>query len=190
MFTGCLSKAFRDAYKGLRKALMGSEGGEEPQWRYCVQDTNNVLGSSMSKNNFVLRKNSIFTLGFAVGAIFVKEVFHPDSKAHAEDMITTIKAAFMRNFKNLEWMDEDTRRAAITKAEAISDMIGYPDFIKNVSALDEYYDNLQIRNNTYFQNNINVYAYNLKRNLEKIKEPVNKTTWSMRKNCFFFDTFI
>lgn len=33
-FTACLSKAFRDAYKGLRKALIGSEGGEEP-WRYC-----------------------------------------------------------------------------------------------------------------------------------------------------------
>lgn len=48
MFTGCLSKAFRDAYKGLRKALMGSEGGEEPQWRYCVQDTNNVLGTLRS----------------------------------------------------------------------------------------------------------------------------------------------
>lgn len=43
-FTGCLSKAFRDAYKGLRKALVGSEGGEEPQWRFCIQDTNNVLG--------------------------------------------------------------------------------------------------------------------------------------------------
>lgn len=93
-------------------------------------------------------------------------------------MISTIKTAFTKNFKNLEWMDEETRKAAITKADAISDMIGYPDFIKNVSALDEYYDNLQIRNNTYFQNNINVYTYNLKRNLEKIKEPVNKTTWS------------
>lgn len=160
MFTSCLSKAFRDAYRGLRKALMGSEGGEEPQWRYCVQDTNSVLG-------------------FAVGAIFVKEVFHADSKVPAEDMISTIRAAFKKNFKNLEWMDEETRKAAIIKADAISDMIGYPDFIKDVDALDEYYENLQIRNDTYFQNNLNVYAYNLRRNLEKIKEPVNKTAWSM-----------
>lgn len=58
--TACLSKAFRDAYKGLRKALVGSEGGEEP-WRYCVTDTNNVLG-------------------FAIGAMFVREVFHGNSK--------------------------------------------------------------------------------------------------------------
>lgn len=45
-FTGCLSKAFRDAYKGLRKALIGSEGGDEPQWRYCVAETNNALGKN------------------------------------------------------------------------------------------------------------------------------------------------
>lgn len=43
-FAAYLSKAFRDAYKGLRIALMGSEEGEEPQWKYCIQDTNTVLG--------------------------------------------------------------------------------------------------------------------------------------------------
>ena len=58
--TAFLSKPFRDAYKGLRKALMGSEGREE-QWRYCVSDTSNALG-------------------FAIGAMFVREVFHGKSK--------------------------------------------------------------------------------------------------------------
>lgn len=59
--TSCLSKPFRDAYKGLRKALIGAEGGEEP-WRYCVTDTNNVIG-------------------FAIGAMYVRELFQGDSKA-------------------------------------------------------------------------------------------------------------
>jgi len=58
--TACLSKPFRDAYKGLRKALLGSEGHEE-QWRYCVSDVNNAMG-------------------FAIGAMFVREVFHGKSK--------------------------------------------------------------------------------------------------------------
>lgn len=55
-----LSKPFRDASKILRKALVGSEGGESP-WRYCVSDTNEVIG-------------------FALGAMFVREVFKGDSK--------------------------------------------------------------------------------------------------------------
>lgn len=113
-------------------------------------------------------------------------------------MINNVKNAFKRNFKNLEWMDEDTRKDADIKADAISDMIGraenvlfyhnfqfisvlvagYPEFIKDVNQLDERYEGLKIRSDTYFNNNINLNAYNLKKNLEKINEPVNKTTWS------------
>jgi membrane metallo-endopeptidase-like protein 1 len=160
VFSGCLSKAFRDAYKGLRKALMGSESGEEPQWRYCVQDTNNVLG-------------------FAIGAIFVREVFHLDSKNQAEEMINNVRNAFKANFAKLKWMDEDTRKAAIIKADAISDMIGYPEFVRDAKQLDERYEQLDVRSDTFFTNNLNINYYNLKKNLEKINEPVNKTTWSM-----------
>lgn len=72
--TACLSKAFRDAYNGLRKALVGSEGGEEP-WRYCVTDTNNVLG-------------------FAIGAMFVREVFHGNSKPMVGSNVSFIKLLY------------------------------------------------------------------------------------------------
>ncbi|XP_065172885.1 endothelin-converting enzyme homolog isoform X2 [Atheta coriaria] len=159
-FVGCLSKPFRDANKGLRKALVGAEGGEEPQWRYCVADTNNVLG-------------------FAVGAIFVREVFQGDSKIHAEAMINNVRNAFKKNFKNLDWMDKETREAAEAKADAISDMIGYPDFIQDPKQLDERYKTLEIRGNTFFQNNIKLMQYTLLKNLEKINQPVNKTSWGM-----------
>ncbi|XP_050316058.1 endothelin-converting enzyme homolog [Anthonomus grandis grandis] len=160
VFTLCLSKPFRDAYKGLRTALMGSDGADEPQWRYCIQDTNNVLG-------------------FAIGAIFVREVFDVRSKEQAEVMINNVRNAFKRNFDNLKWMDEQTRKLAIDKADAISDMIGYPEFIKDINHLDERFENLSIRSDAYFENNVNINFYNLKKNLEKINEPVNKTTWSM-----------
>ncbi|CAH1165627.1 unnamed protein product [Phyllotreta striolata] len=160
VFTVCLSKAFRDAYKGLRTALMGSGGGEEPQWRYCIQDTNSVLG-------------------FAIGAIFVREVFDQNSKAQAEEIINNVRNAFKNNFENLKWMDEETRKVAIDKADSISDMIGYPDFVKDTNQLDERFQNLTIRRDQYFENNIHISYFNLKKNLEKINEPVNKTTWSM-----------
>ncbi|XP_018323598.2 endothelin-converting enzyme homolog isoform X2 [Agrilus planipennis] len=159
-FTGCLSKAFRDAYKGLRKALIGSEGGEEPQWRYCVTDTNNMLG-------------------FAIGAIFVREVFHKDSKEQAEVMINEVRTAFKNNFKNLKWMDAETRKAAEIKADAVSDMIGYPDFVLDSNQLDEKFADLVIRVDTYFENNINLIQYTFRKNHEKLNEPVNRTTWSM-----------
>ncbi|CRK96791.1 CLUMA_CG009917, isoform A [Clunio marinus] len=158
-FAACLSKAFRDAYKNLRKALIGSDGGEEP-WRYCVTDTSNVLG-------------------FAIGAIFVREVFHGDSKPQAEEMINEIRTAFKENLRKLSWMDKETRILAEDKADAISDMIGFPDYILNPSQLDEKYKDLDIDAKQYFENNLKLNTYNLKKNLERLDQPVNKTRWSM-----------
>lgn len=129
-----MSKAFRDAYKGLRKALIGSEGGEEP-WRYCVADTNNVIG-------------------FAIGAMFVREVFHGEAKPQAEQMINEVRTAFQKNLRKLDWMDEETRLLADDKADAISDMIGFPDYILNPAQLDEKYKELDIDPGKYFENNI------------------------------------
>lgn len=111
--------------------------------------------------------------------MFVREVFHSDSKLRAEQMINNVRAAFLDNFRNLDWMDEETRAAAMIKADAISDMIGYPEFVKDPAELDRRYENLTVRNDSYFENNINVNLFNLRRNLQKINEPVNKTTWVM-----------
>lgn len=59
-----------------------------------------------------------------------------------------------------------------------SSVLGYPNFIKDPKLLDERYKTLDVRNTTYFENNLNLNYYNLQKNLEKINEPVNKTTWS------------
>lgn len=157
--TGYLSKAFRDAYKGLRKALFGSEGGEEP-WKFCVSDTNSVLG-------------------FALGAMYVREVFNGNSKPMAEDMINNIRQAFKKNLLSLKWMDTETFKLAENKADAITDMIGFPNYIMDTDKLDEKYQELDVRENEYFQNNIRASMHSLKVLLKKLDQPVNKTKWSM-----------
>lgn len=94
-------------------------------------------------------------------------------------MISSIREAFVKNFKNLNWMDSETRKLAEEKANAITDMIGFPAFILSASELDQRYQDLAIEENEYFQNNIRINKYTLKKNLEKLDHPVNKTTWIM-----------
>ncbi|XP_038219247.1 endothelin-converting enzyme homolog [Zerene cesonia] len=154
-----LSKPFRDASKILRKALFGSEGAEE-SWRYCVTDTNNAIG-------------------FAVGAMFVREVFHGAAKTEGEIMIDNIRAAFKKHLKQLDWMDAETREAAESKADAITDMIGFPDYILNKDELDKQYEELIVKPNEYFENNIAYNTFSLKHDLRKLDQPVNKTKWGM-----------
>lgn len=158
-FTTYLSKPFRNAYKNLHKALAGVEGNEE-QWRSCVADTNTVMG-------------------FAVGAMYVREEFHGNAKPAAEDMINDIRDAFKQSLTNLKWMDDETRELAIEKANAITDMIGFPEYILNPTELDAKYMDLIVNRSEYFDNNVRFGVYTLKRNLEKLYQTVNKTVWGM-----------
>lgn len=118
-------------------------------------------------------------LGFAVGAMFVREVFHGDSKPQAEEMINEIRSAFKENLRQLSWMDKETKTLAEEKADAISDMIGFPSYILVPAQLDEKYKDLEIDDKQYFENNLKLNTYNLKKNLERLDQPVNKTRWSM-----------
>lgn len=157
--TSCLSKPFREASKILRKALVGSEGGESP-WRYCVSDTNEVIG-------------------FALGAMFVREVFHGESKPMAENMINEIRDAFKENLPLLKWMDSDTRKLAKEKADAITDMIGFPEFILDPKQLDKKYEEMEFSEDEYFNNNIEVGKFALRSNMRKLDRPTNRSEWKM-----------
>lgn len=129
--TASLPKSFRDASKGLRKALYGSES-IEVTWRYCVSDTNQVMG-------------------FALGSLFVKRVFQGKSKARAEEMIHSIKDAFNDNLVNLSWMDDKTRILAREKADHINQMIGFPDYILSPEKLNDKYAGVKYRDVAHVQ---------------------------------------
>ncbi|XP_041378589.1 endothelin-converting enzyme homolog isoform X2 [Gigantopelta aegis] len=171
--TPYLSKPFRQAKRTFREAMTGVSGNEEI-WRTCITDTDAVLG-------------------FALGAMFVREAFHGDSKAkvneppsgtmlkllQAEEMIREVKTAFKKNLPNLKWMDEDTRKAAVDKANAVVDMIGFPEYILNATQLDKEYDRLKINSSEYFQNNMRNLKFALIRNMEKLRQSPKKNVWGM-----------
>lgn len=54
-------------------------------------------------------------------------------------MILEIKRALEESLASLVWMDEETRRSAREKADAIYDMIGYPNFILDPKELDKVF---------------------------------------------------
>lgn len=150
-FISYLSKPFRDAHKDFIKALLGLDFGQN-----CVLDTDNAFGS-------------------AIGAMFVRAVYDDETKPKVQEMINSIRLAFKENLKNLKWMDPESRKLANEKVDAISDIIGFPDYILNPQLLDEQYKMLEIDPNNYFENNIKLKVFDLKKNLEKLDQLVNKT---------------
>ena len=61
--------------------------------------------------------------------------------------------------------------------ETFESFSGFPNYILDPVQLDEKYKDLIIKQYEYFENNIRVNQYNLRRNIEKLDQPVNKTRY-------------
>ena len=118
-FNMALSKEYREVDNILQKALTGAEIREE-RWRECITDVDTVLG-------------------FALGAQFVNQTFNAGTKSEAEHMFKLVTKAFKNGLVEANWMDSDTRKEAEKKADKITNMIGFPDYIINNTALQDKY---------------------------------------------------
>ncbi|RUS83741.1 hypothetical protein EGW08_008492, partial [Elysia chlorotica] len=157
-FASTLSKPFREAKRAFSEVMTGTKGNEDA-WFNCISDTDSVLG-------------------FAVGALFVRETFKKGSKEEAQEMIENVRTAFTDNLPNLDWMDDATRAAALDKANAVTDMIGYPDYILDNQKLDNKYEDLKINKSNYFYNILEFTRYGFKKSYEKLRQvPLNE--WAM-----------
>ncbi|XP_071805577.1 endothelin-converting enzyme 2-like isoform X1 [Asterias amurensis] len=157
--TNYLSEDFRRAEDDLDKELYG-QTSDMPKWRACISATDE-------------------NLGFALGALFVKETFKGKSKERASAMVEEIRSAFKNNLPDLEWMDEETRHAARDKANAILDLIGFPDFILAHKKLDASYEELEINSTDYFGNNIRISQFHTRQELQELRQKVNRGEWEM-----------
>ncbi|CAM3348610.1 M13 family metallopeptidase [Aequorivita lipolytica] len=113
------------------------------------------------------------SVGEALGKLYVDEMFPPEAKEKAEAMITNVIAAYKDRINALDWMSDSTKVKAIEKLDKFTVKVGYPDKWKDYSAMEVK------TGNTYYDNMVAVQTWNLKDNLEKIDEPVDRTEWGM-----------
>jgi putative endopeptidase len=111
-------------------------------------------------------------MGEALGQVYVERAFPPKTKARADEMIENLRAAVGTRLQGLEWMTDETKARAVEKLAAFNSKIGYPDKWRDYSALeiglDSYVANVRAAN-----------VFELRRNLEKIGEPIDREEWGM-----------
>ncbi|KAK4876270.1 hypothetical protein RN001_012692 [Aquatica leii] len=142
----------------FRKILLGILS-ERSRWSQCVEWTNKKLG-------------------MAVGALFIRDNFNHDSKETALEMIHTIREAFNDLLAENDWMDDETRAVAKEKADAMNERIGYPQLITESVELISEYDALNITNDEFMVNILNVLKYEADQNSQKLRQPVDRDKWS------------
>lgn len=62
-----------------------------------------------------------------IGRIYVAEYFGSADRAKVAEMVDYLRSTYRERIEKLEWMDEPTRKEALSKLEKISSFIGFPD---------------------------------------------------------------
>lgn len=113
------------------------------------------------------------SVGEALGKLYVDEMFPPEAKEKAEEMIENVITAFEERIKVLDWMSEETKAKAIEKLEKFTVKIGYPDKWKDYSNMAVHEDK------SFYENMKAVKQWNWEENLNKVNKPVDRTEWGM-----------
>jgi putative endopeptidase len=124
-----------------------------PRWKRCVQAADRSLGE-------------------ALGPIYVQKYFPPEAKARAQEMVQNLVAALRDDLQTLPWMSEPTRQQALTKLEAFTRKIGYPDKWRDYSAY-------KVDRGPYVLNTIRGREFEFNRDMKKIGQPVDRAEWGM-----------
>lgn len=153
-----LSEKYRNYYQEYRKVLSGTSI-PRPRFRDCVSYATN-------------------SMGLAVGHMFVAKAFDEDAKHMVLEMIAELKKAFNEQLNELDWMDEQTKEVAREKNEYISEKIGYPDEVLNITYLTQFYKNLTVQTDDYFNNVVSHVEYSVRDHLRQLRKPVDKNQWT------------
>ena len=147
-----LSKPFVNENFRMHAALTGAKE-ILPRWKRVVSEVN-------------------YSLGFAVGKLYVAKAFPPYSKQQVQEILNNIRTALKNDLQTLSWMTPKTRQAALLKLDLMEERIGYPDKWRDYSAL-------KIDRGPYALNQMRATEFLNKREWNKIGKPLDKTEWEM-----------
>ena len=126
---------------------------QQARWKRCSSATDGALGE-------------------ALGQIYVKAFFSPESKARTLQMVKDIEDAMDREIDTLTWMSPETKTKAKAKLHQVADKIGYPDHFRDYAAL-------KIVRGDALGNAIRSVEFENHRQIAKIGQPVDRGEWGM-----------
>ncbi|EAW09811.1 M13 family metallopeptidase [Aspergillus clavatus NRRL 1] len=144
--------------------LAGKDPKATPErWRTCIKSLDRGLGWSLSR-------------------FYVLDSFSKEAKDLGDQVVSDIKERFVNILHQTTWMSPEVRKLSIQKVGNIVQKIGYPTKSPNVmdpASIETYYQDLQVSNETYFENEMAAAKFQLQREWSKLGKPTNRNEWGM-----------
>ena len=137
----------------------------EPRWQRVSRSVDNEIGE-------------------ALGQLYVAHYYPPEASARMSGMIKNITAVMRDRLQKLDWMTEPTKQKALAKFDRFYAKIGYPETWRD-------YSKVAVEPGSYFANVRAADAFEVRRELNKLGQPVDKKEWGMTPptvNAYFDPT--
>ena len=148
-----LAPAFEDEHFAFYGRILGGQQEQQPRWKRIVAAASSDVGEAVAQQ-------------------FVRETFPPEAKARVESMVERLLSAMGRAIRGNPWMTDATRAQALTKLAAFGYKIGYPDRWRD-------YSSLTVDRGSYFASRVAASAFEMRRQLAKLGEPVDEHEWAL-----------
>jgi len=167
-YAAVLPKAFADERFALfGRAISGRMDQAPPRAQRAISLINNPYDETA---NALLEGRGV--LGFAVGKMYARLYFSPQTKAQVESMVANLIAAFRRRIDALSWMDPATRAEAKAKLDTLYVGVGSPDTWRDYSAYEVKADDI-------FGNLWRGSLFDYHRDVARLGHPVDRKEWIM-----------
>lgn len=127
---------YRNLVHLLRKAMLLTKV-PKPREKVCADHVQTILPRAVSR-------------------LYVDSYFPDTSKKQAIDLVLSLRNSLEKMFQETQWMDDETRTAAIAKVESVLPFIGYDDSIKNNTILDTNYKIMNFTEDNFMRNLITI----------------------------------
>jgi endothelin-converting enzyme/putative endopeptidase len=148
-----LSKAFEDEDFDFWQRTLTGQAQPRPREFRCVQFVDRGLGDLL-------------------GQKYIEIAFGADAKARIAELVGNLDKAMAEDIRNLPWMGDETRKAAIAKLNAIANNVGYPKKWRD-------FGNVDISRDEFYGNAVRMAEFLHKRQIDKIGKPTDKGEWGM-----------
>jgi putative endopeptidase len=148
-----LPRAFDEAHFNFYSRTLAGVPEQRPRWKRGLGVLNGTVGE-------------------AVGRLYVQRHFPAENRRQMTELVTNLRAALNERIQANTWMDDATKREALTKLEAFDPRIGHPE-----NWID--YSSIRVDRNDLIGNMLRAgeFQYNLQ--LSRLPNPVDRSLWAM-----------
>lgn len=157
-FSDYLSAPFDQAHFDFYGRTMRGSKEQRPRWKRVLEAQEDALGD-------------------ALGQLFIKEYFPEKTKKRYEDLVERIVESYREHIQKIDWMSDSTKTKALTKLNAITKKVGYPNKWKD-------YSKMNINRSSYCANVIAANEWSFRYEADKLNKPVDRTEWGMTPQTY------